>query len=200
MYNMMLALYRTTNNPLDERQRINENGSNAHTHDDKVLCKPHLSTLLDGKRTKFMLRVLPGDARRMTIGLSQEAGGVCLIADMLAVLEAVLPTPPQVDIFIYRCVRKKTRTPGVGTWGWRTCSFLAVFMLCSLASSQKSIAPSSPYFQRDIASLWLFYWLISGCADRASHLTCMNRGLFEQLSSGAQVDTQSCFSTITRHT
>jgi hypothetical protein len=197
---MMPALYRTTNNQLDERQRINENGSNAHTHDDKVLCKPHLSTLLDGKRTKFVIRVLPGDARRMTIGLSQEASGVCLIADSLPFLKQY---PPQVDIFLYRCVRKKTRTPGVGMGGWRTCLFLAVSRPCSIAPSKKVIAPSSSglipsYGQRDTASLWLFYWVASDYADCAIRPTCMKHALFEQLSPRVRANIQPCFSTIIR--
>jgi hypothetical protein len=187
IHNMMHSLYRKISDQNDERERINEHSSDADTHDDEVLCKPRLSSLLNKRRTSVrFLHVLPGDARQMIISLNQEADGVCPVVDIHAVLEAVFTPPPQIDISLYRHVRKKTRTTAVGTWGWRTYSFLAVSRLCSISPSKKGITLSSPSLiassgQRDTASLWLFSWVTSDYADRATRPTCMSPLLFEQM-------------------
>ena len=91
---MMYSLSRTTDDQNDEREKPNENSSDADTLDE-VLCNPRLFSFLNGRRTFVRaLLVLPGDARRMTIRLNQEADGVCPAADIHAVLEAVY-TPPK---------------------------------------------------------------------------------------------------------
>jgi hypothetical protein len=95
IHNMMHSLSRKTSDQNDERERINENSSDANTHDDEVLCKPRLSSLLNGRRTSVrFLHVLPGDVRQMTIRLNQEADGVCPAVDVHAVFEAVFSPPP----------------------------------------------------------------------------------------------------------
>lgn len=181
----MHFLYRTINNQNEERERTNESSSDADTHDDEVLCEPCPSSLLNGMRTFVrFLHVLPGDARRMTIKLNQEADGVCHAVDIPAVPEVVL-YPPQVDISLYRHVRSKTRTSAIGTWEWRIYSFLVVSRLCSISPLKKGIAPSSPSLtassvQRDTASLWLFYWVMSDYADHAISPTYMIPLLFAQ--------------------
>jgi len=69
--------------------------SGADTHDDEALCKPHFSSLLEGRRISFrVLRVLSGGARLMTIWLNQEAGGVYHAVDIRATLEATRHPPP----------------------------------------------------------------------------------------------------------
>jgi hypothetical protein len=95
IHNMMHSLYRKINDKSDERDRINENSSNADTHDDETLCKPCFSSLLNGRRTPVqLLCVLPRDTRRMIIRLNQEAGGVCPVANIHPILERCYPPPP----------------------------------------------------------------------------------------------------------
>lgn len=94
MYSMTHSLYRTADDQNDER--INENSSDADTHDDEVLCNPYLSSLLNGRRISVrLLHMLSEDARRMTIRLDQEADGVCSAVNIPAVLEVVPATPPR---------------------------------------------------------------------------------------------------------
>lgn len=184
----MHSLSRTTDNQDDERERINENGSDAVAHDDKILCNPCFSSLLNARRTSVrFLHMLSEDAKQMTIRLTQEADGVGLSVTMHAVLEAVL-TPPQVDISLCRHVRIKTGTCAIRTWERRTYSLLAVSRLRSISPSKKDITPSFPSLlassvQRDTTSLWLFSWLASDDADCSISPTCMSLLLFEQISA-----------------
>lgn len=134
--------------------------SAAHEHE--ALGKLLLLSLRDGRPTRFLPHhPWVRDARRVTTRILQEAGGVGHTLAIRAIHDAQLDTPPQVGISICRHVRKKTRTYAVGTWEWRTFSFLAVSRLCSISPSKKVIAL---YFRslaaydgkRDIASLCLF--------------------------------------------
>src|SRR5256885_6975906 len=86
----------------------------ANAHDNKVLIKPPLSSLLDRKRTAFYpYPMLLEHARLLTIWFSQKAGRVCYTLGNGAILEVMRNTPPQVDTSTYRN-RRKSKAGAVG--------------------------------------------------------------------------------------
>lgn len=157
----------------------------SDAHEDKALSKQFLFPLVDGISIRFLpLHFRARDAGRVTTCILQEAGSV---GNLLAIRDALLYTPPQVDRSACRYVRKRIRTYADGTWRWSTFSFLAVSRPLLLSSSEKIIAQSSQclaayYDRRGATPLRFFYRVTRDHVDRAASPTRMSPLLFEQIS------------------